>query len=72
MLTSNKGIGEWGELPGDTVNASAILDRPLHNSSMLHIQGAGCRPRWKRQAGLFISHQLLGTKKESANDNYPH
>ena len=27
ILTSNKGFGEWGELLGDTVIASAVLDR---------------------------------------------
>ena len=30
ILISNKGFGEWGELLGDTVIASAILDRLLH------------------------------------------
>ena len=29
ILTSNKGFGEWGELLGDTVIASAVLDRLL-------------------------------------------
>ena len=27
ILTSNKGFGEWGELLGDSVIASAVLDR---------------------------------------------
>ena len=30
ILTSNKGFGEWGELLGDTVIATAVLDRLLH------------------------------------------
>ena len=29
ILTSNKGFGEWGELLGDIVIASAVLDRAL-------------------------------------------
>ena len=39
VLTSNKGFGEWGELLGDTVIASAILDRLLHHSHVLNIRG---------------------------------
>ena len=29
--TSNKGFSEWGEVPGDQVMASAVLDRILHH-----------------------------------------
>ena len=35
ILTSNKGFGEWGELLGDAVIASAVLDRLLHHSAAL-------------------------------------
>ena len=34
-----EGFGEWGELLGDTVIASAILDRLLHHSHILNIRG---------------------------------
>ena len=37
ILTSDKGFGEWGELLGDTVIASAVLDRLLHHSHVLNI-----------------------------------
>ena len=53
ILTSNKGFGEWGELLGDTVIASAVLDRLLHHSHVLNIRGESFRLREKRQAGLF-------------------
>ena len=33
----HKGFGEWGELLGDTVIASAVLDRLLHHSHVLNI-----------------------------------
>ena len=69
-MTSNKGFGEWGELLGDTVIASAILDRLLHHSHVLNIRGESYRLREKRQAGLFNSHQLLATVPDNANDNY--
>ena len=58
ILTSNKGFGEWGELLGDTIIASAILDRLLHHSHVLNIRGESYRLKEKRQAGLFSSHQV--------------
>ena len=71
ILTSNKGFGEWGELLGDTVIVSAVLDRLLHHSHVLNIRGESYRLREKRQAGLFSSHHLLGTDQDNANDHYP-
>ena len=70
ILTSNKGFGEWGELLGDNVIASAVLDRLLHHSHVLNIRGESYRLREKRQAGLFPSQQYLGTGLAEANDNY--
>ena len=67
ILTSNKGFAEWGELLGDTVIASAILDRLLHHSHVLNIRGESYRLKGKRQAGLFASHQLLSTSPEAAS-----
>ena len=59
ILTSNKGFSEWGELLGDAVIATAILDRLLHHSHVLNIRGESYRLKDKRQAGLLTSHQLL-------------
>ena len=53
ILTSNKGFAEWGEVLGDTVIATAILDRLLHHSHVLNIRGESYRLREKRRAGLF-------------------
>ena len=71
ILTSNKGFGEWGELLGDTVIASAVLDRLLHHSHVLNIRGESFRLREKRQSGIFSSHHLLGAIPAKSNDNYP-
>ena len=71
ILTSNKGFGEWGELLGDTVIASAVLDRLLHHSHVLNVRGESYRLRGKRQSGIFSSHHLLGTTPANGNDNYP-
>ena len=70
ILTSNKGFGEWGELLGDTVIASAVLDRLLHHSHVLNIRGESFRLREKRQAGLFPSQQHPAASPEGASDNY--
>ena len=64
ILTSNKGFAEWGELLGDTVIATAILDRLLHHSHVLNIRGESYRLKDKRQAGLLTSHQLLNASSE--------
>lgn len=53
ILTSNKGFGEWGEILGDAVVASAILDRLLHHSHVINIRGESYRLKEKKQAGLF-------------------
>jgi len=37
--TSNQSLGAWGEVFGDPVIASAILDRLLHHSSTINIKG---------------------------------
>ena len=53
IITSNKGFAEWGEVLGDTVVATAILDRLLHHSYILNIRGESYRLREKKRAGLF-------------------
>lgn len=55
ILTSNKGFAEWGEVLGDTVIATAILDRLLHHSYILNIRGESYRLREKKRAGIFSS-----------------
>jgi hypothetical protein len=53
ILTSNKGFAEWGEVLGDPVVATAILDRLLHHSHVLNIRGESYRLREKKGAGFF-------------------
>jgi len=52
ILTSNQSFGAWGEVFGDPVIASAILDRLLHHSSTINIKGVSNRLREKLKAGL--------------------
>ena len=53
ILTSNKGFADRGELLGDTVMATAILDRLLHRSHKINFRGESYRLNDKRQAGLL-------------------
>ena len=68
ILTSNQSLGAWGEVFGDPVIASAILDRLLHHSSTINIKGESYRLREKLKAGLVKSKTAaaLGTDSKPA------
>ncbi len=53
LLTSNQSLGAWGEIFGDPVIASAILDRLLHHATTVNIKGESYRLKEKRRAGLL-------------------
>ncbi len=53
ILTSNKSFVDWGEVFGDQVLATAILDRLLHHATTLNIKGESYRLKEKRKAGLL-------------------
>ena len=53
LITSNRPVMEWGEVFGDQVVATAILDRLLHHSHVLTIRGDSYRLREKRRSGLI-------------------
>lgn len=43
IVTSNKAFSEWGQVLGDDVLASAILDRLLHHCDVISINGPSYR-----------------------------
>ena len=45
VLTSNKPFRDWGQVFGDDVIASALLDRLFHHAVVLNIRGASYRLR---------------------------
>ena len=45
MLTTNRGVASWGEILGDTTVAAAMLDRLLHRSVVLNLDGDSYRLR---------------------------
>jgi DNA replication protein DnaC len=54
ILTSNRGFAEWGEVFGDPVVATALLDRLLHHAAVIQIEGSSYRLR--QHADLMPEH----------------
>jgi DNA replication protein DnaC len=54
ILTSNRGFAEWGEVFGDPVVATALLDRLLHHAVVVQIEGSSYRLR--QHAELVPEH----------------
>ncbi len=65
ILTSNKSFGEWGELMGDPVLATAVLDRLLHHSHVVNIRGNSYRLKEKLKTGIYT------TPGVHVGQNYP-
>ena len=61
LLTTNQMVTQWGAVFGDEVLAAAILDRLLHHSFTLTVQGESYRLKQKRKAGL------LGRQEKQSN-----
>ena len=53
LITSNQSLAGWGQVFGDQVIATAILDRLLHHSTIINIKGESYRLKEKRKAGLL-------------------
>ena len=53
ILTSNKSYGNWGDVFGNNVVATAILDRLLHHSTTINIKGDSYRIKEKKKAGFY-------------------
>ena len=56
VLTSNQSFAAWGDVFGDRVIATAILDRLLHHAVTLNIRGNSYRLKDKLRAGLIRTH----------------
>jgi len=54
ILTSNRGFAKWGEVFGDPVVATALLDRRLHHAVVIQIEGSSYRLR--QHAELMPEH----------------
>ena len=49
IYTSNKSFSEWGEVLGDQVMASAVLDRILHHCTVVNIRGDSYRLKERKR-----------------------
>jgi len=63
ILTSNKGVGSWGEVLGDTAVAAALLDRLLHRSVVLNLDGDSYRLRAHHARGESLRATTTGTRQ---------
>jgi DNA replication protein DnaC len=54
IMTGNRGFGEWAEIFGDAVVATALLDRLLHHAVVIPIEGNSYRLR--EHADLIPEH----------------
>jgi len=55
LVTSQVSVGEWREVFGDPVVATAILDRLLHHSHVITIRGENYRLREQRRVGVLCA-----------------
>ncbi len=62
LVTTNRSVGEWGEIFGDVVVAAAILDRLLHHSQVITIRGDSFRLKAKRKSGLVKPALVEGSQ----------
>lgn len=69
LLTSNQSLAGWGQVFGDQVIATAILDRLLHHSTIVNIKGESYRLKEKRKAGLLTRSEsyVQNTEGEAAS-----
>jgi DNA replication protein DnaC len=56
IMTSNQPFSNWGDVFGDQIIASAILDRVLHHAISVSIKGESYRLKEKLKAGLLAKH----------------
>jgi DNA replication protein DnaC len=59
LVTTNRGLPEWGQIFGDPVVAGAILDRLMHRAIVFNIKG----PSWRMR-----EHHALETASHAPDD----
>lgn len=61
VLTTNRPVGAWGEILGDTTVAAAMLDRLLHRSVVITLDGPSYRLRHHANAAEELRRATTGT-----------
>src|SRR6476619_6918306 len=63
VITTNRGVGAWGEILGDTTVAAAMLDRLLHRSVVINLDGESYRLRDHHAAAETLRRAATGTRQ---------
>ena len=63
VLTTNRGVASWGEVLGDTTVAAAMLDRLLHRSVVLNLDGDSYRLRDHHAKNEALRQTATGTRR---------
>jgi len=63
VLTTNRGVASWGEVLGDTTVAAAMLDRLLHRSVVLNLDGDSYRLRDHHARTETLRRAATGTRR---------
>ena len=62
VITTNRGVASWGEILGDTTVAAAMLDRLLHRSVVLNLDGDSYRLRDHHARADTLHRTTTGTR----------
>jgi len=63
VITTNRGVGAWGDILGDTTVAAAMLDRLLHRSVVLNLDGDSYRLRDHHARNNQLRRTTTGTRQ---------
>jgi DNA replication protein DnaC len=63
VITTNRGVAGWGEILGDTTVAAAMLDRLLHRSVVLNLDGDSYRLRDHHARTDTLRRTTTGTRQ---------
>ena len=66
VLTSNKSFEEWGEIFGDEVMASALIDRLVHHCHIVNIRGNSYRMKNHAALAAALRHDTDPPARSSA------
>ena len=64
VITTNRGVGAWGEILGDTTVAAAMLDRLLHRSVVINLDGESYGLRDHHAAAETLRRTTTGTRQQ--------
>jgi len=63
VVTTNRGVGAWGDILGDTTVAAAVLDRLLHRSVVVNLDGESYRLPDHHAAADTLRRATTGTRQ---------